>query len=529
MRIYQPGKTLDTDQLRRSATPARRPHAAARGSGSVPRSPGPPLAAPLTEAPLTEEMKARPGADFSRVPVHTDDAGEDTLARQPSIGNAAVSRMPEQARHQHGAGGGHQQTAPDPVQRSAVRDVLSRPGQPLASPLKEEMEARLRADFSRVRVHTDDAARASAAAVGARAYTSGNHVVIGPGAADRRTLAHELTHVIQHRQGPVTGTDDGSGLRLSDPSGRFERAAEAAAEGAVHGTLQRPGNAGEAPSAPSVAGGRLIVSRLMDAGKLQDKTKPLIPLIGRRSESIGSITLALAAYHAIPIGEYQGRVDGLVRLVLTCDAYLAGRDLAALPAETSVAPASAAGSPARPTAQPVAAPAEGLLSLLQRHARSVRLLREQAQREQQAFARLAKGEAAGSPLDRFRAYAQAQEVFLKAVADFGHDDFDHVLGQVDLPRLLLAAVVEVRKKPDEMAALLSEDVQMLHAMVAEPGLPRVTYDVLTEVLANETRIHFEQSAPGTMLSKPGVPEKYTVKHMLDQPLGRAERLGSLTH
>ena len=371
-------------------------------------------------------------------------------------------------------------------------------------------------------MHTDDAARASADAVGARAYTSGDHVVIGPGAADRHTLAHELTHVIQHRQGLVTGTDDGSGLSLSDPSDRFERAAEAAAERAVHGTLQRPGNAGEAPPAPSVAGGRLVVSRLMDAGKFQEKTKPFIPLIGRRSESIGSIALALAAYHAIPIGEYQGRVDGLVRLVLTCGAYLAGRDLA-LPAETSVPPASAAGSPARPTAQPVAAPAEGLLSLLRRHARSVRLLREQAQREQQAFASLAKGEAAGSPLDRFRAYAQAQEVFVKAVADFGRDDFDHVLGQVDLPRLLLAAVVEVRKKPDEMAALLSEDVQMLHAMVDDPLLPRVTRDVLTEVLANETRIHFEEFTPGTTLSTPGVREKYTVKHMLDQPLGRAER------
>jgi hypothetical protein len=172
-------------------------------------------------------MKARPGADFSRVPVHADSADKDILALQSSIGNAAVSRMLEQAGRQQGAGGGHQQTAPAPVQRSAVHDVLSGSGQPLAAPIKEEMEARLGADFSHVRVHAGDAASASAAEVGARAYTSGDHVVIGNGGADKQTLAHELTHVIQQCQGPVAGTDHGNGLKVSDPSDAYEKAAEA--------------------------------------------------------------------------------------------------------------------------------------------------------------------------------------------------------------------------------------------------------------------------------------------------------------
>ncbi|MER7725652.1 DUF4157 domain-containing protein [Streptomyces sp. NPDC096323] len=157
------------------------------------------------------------------------------LALQGTIGNAAVVQMlraaghpSAQDRHRHGAGCGHEQAEDRPsVQRSAVRDVLRSAGRPLDSTVRSDMESRLGADFSDVRIHNDAAARASAAEVGARAYTSGHHVVIGDGGADRHTLAHELTHVIQQRQGPVAGTDNGSGLSVSDPSDRFEREAEA--------------------------------------------------------------------------------------------------------------------------------------------------------------------------------------------------------------------------------------------------------------------------------------------------------------
>ncbi|MFE3182994.1 DUF4157 domain-containing protein [Streptomyces violascens] len=137
-----------------------------------------------------------------------------------------------QERHQHGAGCGHEQPE---VQRSAVHDVLRSGGRPLDSATRTDMESRLGADFSDVRIHNDSAAKASAAEVGARAYTSGSHVVIGDGGADKHTLAHELTHVIQQRQGPVAGSDNGSGLKVSDPSDRFEREAEANATRVMSG------------------------------------------------------------------------------------------------------------------------------------------------------------------------------------------------------------------------------------------------------------------------------------------------------
>lgn len=166
------------------------------------------------------------------------------LVQQRAVGNAAVVQMLRDAahrgaqeQHRHGDGCGHQQSeqAAPAVQRSAVHDVLRTGGRPLDDATRTDMENRLGADFSDVRIHDDSAAKASAAEVGARAYTSGSHVVIGDGGDGKHTLAHELTHVIQQRQGPVAGTDNGSGLRVSDPSDRFEREAEANATRAMRG------------------------------------------------------------------------------------------------------------------------------------------------------------------------------------------------------------------------------------------------------------------------------------------------------
>lgn len=162
---------------------------------------------------------------------------ETALALQRTMGNAAVSRLiSEEEPVQEEA----------PGRRSAVESVLSSPGTPLGDSVRTDMEARLGADFSSVRLHTGPAARDSAAEIGARAYTSGDHVVIGDGGGDSHTLAHELTHVIQQRQGPVAGTDNGSGLSISDPSDHFEREAEANA----HRALSAPAPAQPAPDSP---------------------------------------------------------------------------------------------------------------------------------------------------------------------------------------------------------------------------------------------------------------------------------------
>ncbi|PYF99173.1 protein of unknown function [Georgenia satyanarayanai] len=133
-------------------------------------------------------------------------------------------------------------------ERSPVLDVVgSGGGQALEPEVRQDMEARLGADFTDVRVHTGGAASDSARAVGAHAYTVGSDVVFqryDPSSTTGRTmLAHELTHVVQQRSGPVDGTDTGTGVRVSDPGDRFEREAAATAETAMSAPAQAPAQA----------------------------------------------------------------------------------------------------------------------------------------------------------------------------------------------------------------------------------------------------------------------------------------------
>jgi hypothetical protein len=138
---------------------------------------------------------------------------------QKTAGNASVSAALEE-----------QETSP-------VRDVVGSGGGALLDrDTRGFMESRLGADFSDVRVHTDAKATESARSVQAHAYTVGNDVVFqsdkyAPQSdSGQRMLAHELTHVVQQRSGPVAGTPAPGGIQISHPSDSFERAAEASAD-----------------------------------------------------------------------------------------------------------------------------------------------------------------------------------------------------------------------------------------------------------------------------------------------------------
>lgn len=137
--------------------------------------------------------------------------------------------------------------------------ALDRPSRPLDGPVREGMERLLSHDFGSVRVHDDARAAASAEAIGAGAFSVGEHVVFGPGRYEPRTpagrllLAHELAHVVQQRRRATTG----------DGGGHLEVSANAAARQALsHRATSVEGSAPlgvyRAPKDPvDVQGGRM--------------------------------------------------------------------------------------------------------------------------------------------------------------------------------------------------------------------------------------------------------------------------------
>ena len=170
--------------------------------------------------------------------------------RTDALGPASVLRLQRAAGNAGVAGLFDGEAEPE----SPVKDVVDRGGGvPLAPAVRQRMESSFGTDFSDVRVHSDGGAAASARAVDAHAYTVGNEIVLGDGHAEgssahERTLAHELTHVVQQRSGPVEGTPAPGGISVSSPSDRFERAAETTADQVIV-TGRAADGPGQAPPA----------------------------------------------------------------------------------------------------------------------------------------------------------------------------------------------------------------------------------------------------------------------------------------
>ncbi|GAA4985908.1 DUF4157 domain-containing protein [Yinghuangia aomiensis] len=200
-------------------------------------------------------------------------AGLSSLQR--AAGNGAVRAM--LADDEKDRAPAAQRAAAEPAPRSRVHEVVgSGGGAPMDGDTRADMEARLGADFGDVRIHTDGRAHESAAEVGAHAYTVGSDVVFqrgmyDPGSHDGKTmLAHELTHVVQQRSGPVEGTETAGGIRVSDPSDRFEREAVANADRVMSlpaPTAPTPDvGTGATSAAAAPAGPSAPVQRAVDEG-----------------------------------------------------------------------------------------------------------------------------------------------------------------------------------------------------------------------------------------------------------------------
>lgn len=156
-------------------------------------------------------------------------------------------------------------------------------------------------DLANVRVHTGADADASARAVGARAYAVGDDVVFRSGAfaphttEGDRTLAHELTHVVQHYQGRVARPP---GFMLSEPDDPLEREADAVSAALVgshqavprHSVIDASRTTGHdtRPSAPKVGARATIVARQSMSGAASPNLAPPVAQTGAVDHAVAT-------------------------------------------------------------------------------------------------------------------------------------------------------------------------------------------------------------------------------------------------
>jgi hypothetical protein len=167
-----------------------------------------------TERMRAELEKWRPRtADDQAMDAYTQQRLQQATERLiPGLRPRPAAATPPEKKEEEGAvrrkslsgGDGGSFAAP-----AAVEGVLAAGGEKLPQDVESRMSARFGRDFSGVRVHSDEPAAMSATAIGARAYTFGEHIVFGRGqyAPARRDgqwlLAHELAHVAQHSRLPA--------------------------------------------------------------------------------------------------------------------------------------------------------------------------------------------------------------------------------------------------------------------------------------------------------------------------------------
>src|SRR5690606_32343190 len=159
-----------------------------------------PLAGQVQRQDEEEELQMKPLAEQ----VQRQDE-EEELQMKPLAGQ--VQRQDEeeelQMKANHGPEGG-------PVAQSVADQIEAARGggSRLDESVQAKMESAMGADFSRVRVHTDQRADTLNRSLNARAFTTGNDIFFRQGeyrpdsVSGQKLLAHELTHVVQ--QGAAT-------------------------------------------------------------------------------------------------------------------------------------------------------------------------------------------------------------------------------------------------------------------------------------------------------------------------------------
>ncbi|MGX6606291.1 eCIS core domain-containing protein [Micromonosporaceae bacterium Da 78-11] len=133
---------------------------------------------------------SRPGDPFER---QADAVAEQVTAGEPTGAAPSIARL---ALPSPAAG-------EPPESPPGLQALLAAPGAGAAIPaeVRGRIEQHLGFPLGGVQVHGDARAQTAAAQLGARAFTTGNHIYLGAGesAGDLTLMAHEATHVVQQQ------------------------------------------------------------------------------------------------------------------------------------------------------------------------------------------------------------------------------------------------------------------------------------------------------------------------------------------
>ncbi len=183
----------------------------------------------------------RPGSVFSGVPWEPKARGSSPAIAAPVASPMVGKQVADAGAEMGGA-----------IKRSTMRPggiaEEGFAGTARALPFQSEMEQSFGADLSGVKVYADGNAKQATEKLGAQAYVMGDRIAFNTATPDRNTVAHELTHVLQHTGAggarPTNGETDSRGI---DMAGEHEaEAVEAAVSG---GKRAATALGGAAPSA----------------------------------------------------------------------------------------------------------------------------------------------------------------------------------------------------------------------------------------------------------------------------------------
>lgn len=204
-------------------------------------------AAPLGEKNLVIHGRGRPSlVDFEfghEYPDHPDNVAVPS-AQGPDADTNLVQRLE--------AGAASAGAALDPG--AAFERAAAGPAGEL--PYRAEMEHRFGADFSAVRAYTGR----DLSSLGAHAATRGDDIAFAAGTPDRQTVAHELTHVLQSRQGragdaSLSSPHDASEREARQVASDLDRGQPLTVGAAPAGQVQRQDDGTPPPAHPTTADG----------------------------------------------------------------------------------------------------------------------------------------------------------------------------------------------------------------------------------------------------------------------------------